>query len=428
MTAPPASGPANGAGTEWVVIDMAYDVRELQARNHLRFLEARNRGALFDTVWSIHPLAGLITGAAAGPMRFVRPLAGHVVLDGFEPARKRGRFAQFLNVLVSQLRMIAATVRIARRPQVVGISTADVFYLGLLGLVVAVFARRPLVVAAYQNQDEIYARCGALAFPRLLPFRWLEKAVQRVVLRYATLIEGPTADMRRYLVANGADPSKIVQLPVVHLIDRYHLTPPAERTRANGLERFGLDPAVPRMVMVARLIKLKMVDEGVAAMIAVCRSQPHCCGVVLGVGELEPMLRDMIAAAGLQDRIILAGKVDQPTVAAIAAGAVIISPFTGMALVETSLAGGVPVVYDCDWQPEFVRDGVNGFVVPFHSVADMAKRAGQLVADPPLLQRMSVNARQAGLHFADPAAQKEREIAALAQLLAGRCGRDATVR
>jgi len=160
-----------------------------------------------------------------------------------------------------------------------------------------------------------------------------------------------------------------------------------------------------------------MVEDGVAAMIAICRAFPKCVAIVLGVGELESRLRAMIGDAGLEQRVIPAGKVDQAALASIVRDSIFISPLAGMALIETSLAGAVPVVYDRDWQSEFVKDGVNGFVVPIRDISAMAARAGQLIGVIPLRQQMSQAAREAGRAYADPESQRAREHATFRPLI-----------
>lgn len=404
---------------ELVYIDMAYDLGELEKQKRLSFLRSRNRGALFTRVFSIHPLAGLIDGAAAGRARIRRVDAIHVVFDGYHPSRELFGWRKALNLLYSQVRVWMATARLAKRADVRLIVATDVFYLGLLALFAAKMSGKPLAVAAYQNQDELYEQSGRLAFPRLLPWRWLERMVQRIVLRSADVVEAPTQNMRSYLRRNGAREEAIAMLPVARFIDPLHLGVLADRApAATVLSALQIDPAAPRMVMISRLISLKLVEDGVAAMIMVCRRVPSSVGLVFGEGELAGSLQAQIDAAGLTGRILLAGKVDQLALASVCAGAVIISPLTGMALVEASLAGGVPVAYDRDWQPEFVENGENGYIVPFRNVRAMAERAEQLLQDRELFVTMSDRSRSAGLAFADPNLHLQRERATFIPIIA----------
>lgn len=393
-----------------VYIDMAYDLKELSRQNRIGFLDARNRAGLFSRVFSLHPVAGLVQGETAGRFRIRRTGAGQVVLDGFHPSIPRSGLRRLLNLLYSQARMVCAAVRLARRPDVVVICSTDVFYLGLIALVAAKFSGKPFAVAAYQNQDELFAQSGRLAFPRLLPWRWLEKAVQKLVLSRADVIEAPTENMRKYLLANGARENAITMLPVARLIDPIHLSPPETRESADSLiKSWGLDPQAPRMVLISRLIDLKLVEDGVAAMIGICRVIPDTIGLVFGEGELASTLQKSIDEAGLASRIKLVGKVDQGTLSQLCIGAIIISPLTGMALVEASLAGGVPIVYDRDWQPEFVQHGINGFVVPFRDVDAMVQQGVALSSNPSSLATLRERSRSAGLSFADPDLHRERE-------------------
>lgn len=405
-----SGGAKKTARAALVYIDMAYDLDELEKQGRKGFLQARNRGRLFNQVFSVHPVAGLVRGQTAGKFRIRRAGAHQVVLDGFHPARKLIGWRKVLNLLHSQVRMWRVTARLAQRADVRLVVATDVFYLGLMGLFAARLAGKPLAVAAYQNQDELYEHSGQLAFPRLIPWRWLERAVQRVVLSSADVVEAPTQNMRRYLSRNGAREAAIATLPVARFIDPLHLKHPSDRASASPLLRaLGCDPAAPRMVMISRLIAVKLVEDGVSAMIEVCRRLPFSVGLVFGDGDLADRLQEHIESEGMARQILLAGKADQDALSRICAGAVIISPLTGMALVEASLAGGVPVVYDRDWQPEFVINAVNGYVVPFRDVGSMAARAEKLLREPLLFSAMSARSRDAGLAFADPELHLQRE-------------------
>ena len=61
------------------------------------------------------------------------------------------------------------------------------------------------------------------------------------------------------------------------------------------------------------------------------------------------------------------------------------------------LGGSPAVAYDADWQPEFVEDGLNGFIVPLHDWQAMGRRAAQLLGDETLRGRMSAAMRVSAL-------------------------------
>lgn len=399
-------------------LDSAYTVASVRERQHESFFEARHRGKTFDFVYGVHPLSGLIDGRRPLHLRWARFANRQLILDGFVEGEPQPRWRVPFQILCAQIRVFRAALRLARRPAVKVIFAANEFYLGLFGLLLARRARKPLVVAAYANQDELYASTGALTNPRLLPFRWLEKMVQKIVLRRADLIEAPTANMRDYLIANGARPERIAMLPVVKYLPAIHFSPPAKRSSPDDfLKSRGLSPFKPLLLTVSRLHPIKHVGDAIRAMAKAIEREPSLVGLIAGEGPAQGECEQLITTLGLTERIHLLGNLDQQTLSELYPHAITLSPLTGLALIEAGLGASAIVAYDCDWQAEFVTSGFNGFLVPFRAIDTMAKRAVELARSPELRQRMGSKAREKALEFADPERMAAREYAAFAPLL-----------
>jgi len=120
--------------------------------------------------------------------------------------------------------------------------------------------------------------------------------------------------------------------------------------------------------------------------------------VILGEGPLRPGLEKQVAAADLNGRVFLPGRVgNMADWYARADLFVLNSRFEGFpnALVE-AMAAGLPVVStDCETGPrELIQHGVNGMLVAVDDTHAMTHMLALLMADPILRNKMAVRAAE----------------------------------
>jgi glycosyltransferase involved in cell wall biosynthesis len=381
-------------------IDMAYTVAAVRERSHWQFLEMRHSGDYFARVWGVHPLAD-IAGKASRSIEYVPVTARQTIVEGVAQALPLPRFLLPLNFLVSQWTLLRRLRRLVEQEEISLIFATDAYYSGLFGLVLKRMTGRPQAVGVFANQDDLYAATGALAMPRLLPFRFLERLVARLVLSRADLVIAGNRNNLEFAISNGArGPTAII--PVAKNLEPVHLEDPRQREVPEALfASLGVRVGTPAMLTVNRLQPLKHPDEAVRAMAAVIEKRPDAVGLIAGSGPMLSELEALVATLGMTGRIHFLGQVDQATLARIIPHCITLSPLTGMALIECGLGGSPMVVFDRDWQAEFVEDGSNGFVIPFLDSRAMAERALQLIEDPELRRTMSGAARSRALEFAD---------------------------
>jgi glycosyltransferase involved in cell wall biosynthesis len=290
----------------------------------------------------------------------------------------------------------------------------------LFSLILKWMTGRPQAVCVFANQDDLYAATGALAMPRLLPFRFLERLVARLVLSNADLVIAGNRNNMGFAVANGAKGDTAI-IPVSKNIERVHLAEPAQREApAEIFSRFGIAPKTPLMLFVGRLLALKHPGEAVRAMAAVIRERPEARGLLAGNGPMQAELEALAASLGAGDRIHFLGHIDQVQLSRLIPHCITVSPLTGMALIECGLGGSPIVAFDRDWQAEFVEDGVNGFIVPFLDHQGLADGVLRLLADPALYDRVAKASRERALDFADTDRIHALEHATYDRLLARR--------
>jgi len=412
---PPQAPPDRGI----LYIDSAYTLAEARAAGKITFLRARDASGFFGRLWSVHPAADLKTGKDSG-IEVHRLSPRHGVIQGKAAVCRLPPFLAPLNLIVSQYTLYRVLVRLVRQQRLSAVAAVDPFLSGLLGLAVARSTRRPLMIRISGNHDEVYEASRALAMPRLFPAHWLQKAIERFVLRRADTVTAINANNLDYARANGA--RRLAILPISANIEPIHRTDPAKRRGgAELLRELGVERSRPALLSVGRLIDLKHPDDAVRAMAGVLARHPGTVGIIAGSGAMEPRLKALAAELGVADAIRFPGLLDQAELSLLIPHCILLSPSAGqMALLEGALGGAPIVAYDRDFQSEFIADGVNGFMVPFRDWRAMAERAGALLADPELFKRMSKASRQSALDYMAPERTRAAEWAAFEQLMAGR--------
>jgi glycosyltransferase involved in cell wall biosynthesis len=398
-------------------VDMAYTVEIVRAKKHDQFFEMRHSDGYFGRVWAVHPLSDA-AGKASREIETIEYSPRQTVIEGVAQAYRLPRWLLPLNFLLSQARLLRMVARLVRKEHISLIVATDAFYAGLFSLILKWMTGRPQVVTVLSNQDELYAATGALAMPRLLPSRFLEKALARFVLSRADLVIGGNNNNLAFAIANGARGETAV-IPVAKNIEPAHLADPATRPGPEAiLARHGIPAGAPMMLFVGRLLALKHPDDAVRAMAVAIEQVPEAFGLIAGSGPMQEELEALARSLGMEGRIRFLGHIDQQQLARIIPHCITLSPLTGMALIECGLGGSPAVAYDRDWQAEFVEDGVAGFVVPFRDHRAMADRAVRLLKDEGLRRRFSQAMRERALDFADRDRIYAREHALYDRLLA----------
>ena len=117
---------------------------------------------------------------------------------------------------------------------------------------------------------------------------------------------------------------------------------------------------------------------------------------IYGFGPLKSTLNNKIIELKLENNVKLMDFTDNPTKTyQEAACSLLTSDYEGFGMVITeSLAAGTPVVaYDCKYGPkDIIRDGKDGFLVPWGNRRKLANRILQIFKDQELRKELSRNA------------------------------------
>jgi len=200
------------------------------------------------------------------------------------------------------------------------------------------------------------------------------------LLREARRYDGvivPSEYLKRIVAGWGVDEARI------HVI--YNALPPQAvaqpLSQAEARAMLGIDPDARMLLTVGRVLPWKGVDHLAAALAAV----PDVRLVVAGDGPALEAARTTAAAAGTAERVTFLGRISREQVAQWMAAAdytALYSGYEGLShtLLESLRAGTPVIASDKGGNPEVVRDGVNGLLVPYidrDALADALRRAFQ---------------------------------------------------
>lgn len=219
------------------------------------------------------------------------------------------------------------------------------------------------------------------------------------------------------LVLNGFDPARITTLW------------PAVRDVAPSYQPTYREP---RVVFAGQLLRGKGVDVLLEAL-PLLRTPGWRCSIV-GEGSYRERAEGLVDALGLRDRVRLEGWIPQRELEGIlrdARAGVVPSVWPeplGAVGIEM-LRHGLPVVgFDVGGIPEWLRDGVNGYLVPVFDRPGLARALDRLLGDPELAARLGGEGRR----LAQLWCREEEHFEALLRCLTGdpepsRPGRSARV-
>lgn len=384
-------------------IDMAYTLKMVKERELEQEFESRNCGGYFEHVWGVHPMADVPEKRKLNYKGFnpavVEFSKDQTIIEGLSAYFNGLKYVFPLNFLISQIRFTKYLINLVKKEHIEIVLVTDPYFTGLMGLLIKWFTKAKLVVWVCANYDEVYAATGVSAMRRLYKWRWVEKIIEKIVFPRADLVAGGNQNNLEFSLANGASLKKSTVFPVGKLIHRQHVLEPTLREKD---VLFSSSTATYYFIYVGRMLNLKYPDDVILAFNAICKANPDCALIMAGDGPMMVELEKMVAEMGIQDKVHFVGNINQGRLANIFASCfAALSPLTGRSLIEASLAGLPIIVYDRDWQLDFVTKSGNGIVVPFRNWQKMAEEALHLIQSPEDAKQYGEASRRIGLTFCD---------------------------
>ena len=315
-------------------------------------------------------------GASIHTTRWLRGLAarGHEVALATDvpsglPVRQfplsaltRGRLN--LWTLVRQLRSAMAQFQ----PEVV-----HAHYVSHYGLLAALARAHPLVASAWGADGEVFPRRTAL-----------NRRLLRLALGRAAVVTATSHHLARVTRAYLPPGAACVVVPFGVDTDRFR---PPDRVPAG----------LPLIVCNKHLERDYGIDVLVEALSRLAETPWQA--VVLGEGSERGVLTAQLAAAGLRDRVRLAGRVAPDTVVeCLQAAQLAVYPSRresfGVATLEAEAVGLPVIATRVGGLPEVVEEGVTGWLVEPDNPAALAAAMASVLADPAGGRAMGARGRQ----------------------------------
>ena len=263
-------------------------------------------------------------------------------------------------------------------------------HFGSGGIYALPFARRhrlPLVVT-FHGFDVPLLGSGE----RLYPKYWAYGLFAPAVLRSMTLGLCASIELFELLREQGVPTAKLRVHTLGIDVDRF--VPGA---------RDGGD-AEPLVLMAGRFVPKKGHVYGIRAFAAVRRRTGRGRLILVGDGELRPLLEATVREENVEAHVSFAGALPHDQLAALLGTAeVLMAPSvttvdgdreSGTLVVkEASAAGAVPIVTWHGGHPEIVEDGRTGFLVPERRVGELAACLERVLGDPALRARLRAAGR-----------------------------------
>ena len=271
-------------------------------------------------------------------------------------------------------------IRLARyvRTNLIQIVHSYGFYPNIFTVPVARLAGVSIVVASIRDTGDL-----------LTP---MQRRLQKMVCRLADCVLVNAEAIRRSLLEQGYDPSKIVVIRNGITLSKF-----ARKGRSAVLRReLGIPQSARLVAVFSRLNWMKGVEFFLDAAIVLAERFPDVCFLVVGDGGNNKELEEQAYRLGLGQRIVFTGfRSDVSDLLSEVAISVLpsLSEGTSNTLLE-SMAAGIPVIATrVGGNPEVIEDGVSGLLVPPRDSGALADAMGRLLDDEDLASRLG----QAGM-------------------------------
>ena len=190
-----------------------------------------------------------------------------------------------------------------------------------------------------------------------------------------------------------APPDKFVKIYSGIEVERFRNETPSPELKS----RFGIQPEETVIGVVSKLWEGKGHEVLIDAVARVLDSGCRVKLLIVGEGHLEEKLKEKVKHLGIEKNVVFTGFwSDVPEITAILDISVLPSFYEGMGrVVLEAMAAGKPMVAcRVGGVPEFVEDGVTGYLISPGDVDALVERLKTLIGDSDLRQKMGQQGAQ----------------------------------
>jgi glycosyltransferase involved in cell wall biosynthesis len=404
-----------------MVFDTAYTYEFLIKRELSVLVTSRDIDGYFEHVWTVHAVASLFCLASSG-LRYGRPVVRqlngrHTHIEG-----KIGRFEKMkwfpaLNFVIAQVDLMWLLLGLIKKNRIDIIRAEDPYFNGMLGFIISVINKLPLVIGVWGNPEAIRKETKKPLSPRL-KWIWLEKLLERFILRRTDMVIAGNIDNMAFVLRQGVHHKCTAIISIGNAINPFHYVPPDKRESGTAdLEALGVS-GQNVLLCITRLEPLKLPDHLIRALACMKGKGLNIKALFVGDGGAKDSLVALSEELGVADQIIFCGNRSQDWLArVIPYSAVVVSPLTGRALAEAALGGAPIVAYDIDWHSEVIETGITGELVPYLNYSLMADAIEKILKNNEYALMVRGNVRERALKMMDPQATDDVMIGIYEKLI-----------
>lgn len=398
-----------------LVLDTSYSLEDIKKRGMIQSVTCRDLDGYFSHVYTVHPFASIVT-SIEWSKKYGKPdwheiNSSHTFIEG-----KVGRFSFLkfifpLNFLFSQLNLVYDLSKLIRKEKIGVIRVGDMLYLGLFGWFLSKLFRVPFVIRVGGNHDKIFESTGQPIQKRLFFNRKIEKKIEKFIFPRAHLIAAVNKDNLDFSIANGAKKEHSTIFRYGNLLDENHFVLP--ENRKEGLSLLKEHNLLPKsfLICIGRLEKVKHPEEIIKVLANVRKKGHDVKAVLVGDGTMKEELLKLSKELGVENYVVFVGNRDQDWLSRVLPlSGVVISPLTGRALSEASLALVPVVAYDIDWQGELIENEKTGFLVPYLDLEKFSTVTARCLEENEFAEKMAINLRNRAMDMLDPKKLNQNEI------------------
>tara|TARA_B110000444_G_C18817114_1_gene585734 strand:- start:1177 stop:2034 length:858 start_codon:yes stop_codon:yes gene_type:complete len=273
------------------------------------------------------------------------------------------------------------------------------------------FLKVPLVIRVCARYDGIYKQTGRAIMPNLFRFRWVEKKIERIVLKRCDLIAGANEDNMNYGIENGAPEEKCTVFRYGNLLDSSHWIDPTKRDNVDvQINNLGLKNK-KFLTTISRLEPGKYIEHVIFTVQELRKRQIDVYALLIGDGSLRKEFENLAISKGIHNYIKFAGNCKQEFIANILPySSIILSPHMGRGLAEAALSG-VPIVgYDHDWQREVIINNKTGYLIEHENWMAMSDAVEHLLDNQNIAKKLGKNVKDHIENMMEPKNLNAHEI------------------
>tara|TARA_B100000575_G_C23143020_1_gene665816 strand:+ start:1454 stop:2680 length:1227 start_codon:yes stop_codon:yes gene_type:complete len=397
-----------------IIIDTSYTLTDFENRGSLNVIYARDLGKYFEKVYSIHPLADLTNKKLILNKKYYKFTKLNNIHYFYEFSCNEFKKFRFLNPFIFiyfQSKMIFKIIRLINDEKINFIKGGDSLYAGLIALILSKITKKNLFIRVGSNNNKIRHEIKKPIQKKFYQFIFIERFFEKIIVKHSSHIFPANYDNEKYINSIYKCSHKSTVIRYGPLINDCHYIDPRKRVVNSKLINEIISNNEKLLIFISRLEKEKLIFDVVDVFKKLSENHNNIKLIIIGDGSQKNNLKKCISKYNLDKKIVLVGEKKQIWISEIlSVCTLVLSPHTGRALCEASLAGSLIVAYDIDWQSEIIEHYKSGFLVEYKNIDKMFYYSNQILNNYKKYSTLGFNLRNKALEILDKEKSTKDEI------------------